>query len=341
MSAVLLGVAVAWLVFVVLHRVLTGRFWLWLLPDLIPPASYLGIPLVLLVIAVPTAQFWAAGVALVAMLIGIDHCGLNRHGFSQAGEAPLDAVRVLSWNTEYWDQAENAKHLYEFLKAGSADIYALQERLYGSHHDQREVPDLNRLRAEFPDYHLAAGGELLTLSRFPIAGTDRVGSKVLRTDLVLGTGMLSVYNVHIPAQYVRDDKLLSRHFFTQLRDRNGTRRYEFDALRADVAANPNPVLVTGDFNSTGAMGELRWLGKHLRSANYAARQLFPGSWPAGGPALWQLDWTFTRGLLVHRYELGDPRGISDHRTQELLISMGGTNHDRTQAPAEVSARADQ
>lgn len=202
MSTVFLGLVIAWLVFVLLHRLLTGRFWLWLLPDLIPPMSYLGVPLVLLAIAVPTAQFWTACVALAAVLTGIDHCGLNRCGLARASEAP-DALRVLSWNTEYWDQAENAKHLYEFLKAGSADIYALQERLYGSHHDQRTVPDLTRLRAEFPDYHLAAGGELLTLSRFPIAGTHRVGGKVLRTDIVLGTGMLSVYNVHIPAQYVQ------------------------------------------------------------------------------------------------------------------------------------------
>ena len=341
MSAVLLGLAVAWLAFVVLHRVLTGRLWLWLLPDLIPPASYLGIPLVLLAISVPTGQFWTAGVALAGLVICADHSGLNRHRLARPSEAPSGALRVLSWNTEYWDQADNAKGLYEFLQASRADIYVLQERLYGTHHHQQAVPDLPRLRTEFPGYQIATAGELLTLSRFPIIGTHSVGPKVLRCDIQLDSGILSVYNVHIPAQYVGSDKLLTRDFLSQLHGRNSARRHEFDALHADVAANPNPVLVTGDFNSTGAMGELRRLFRQLRSANHAARRLWPASWPAGGPALWQLDWTFTRGLRVHRYELGDPRGISDHRTQELLISMGGTNHDRTQAPAEVSARADQ
>jgi hypothetical protein len=44
--------------------------------------------------------------------------------------------------------------------------------------------------------------------------------------------------------------------------------------------------------------------------------------PTRGLSLWQLDWTFTRGVRVHRYGLGDPQGISDHRTQELLLSPG-------------------
>jgi hypothetical protein len=102
-----------------------------------------------------------------------------------------------------------------------------------------------------------------------------------------GAAPASVYNVHIPAQYVADDNPLTGDFYSQLRDRASERKREFDALRADIAANPNAVLVSGDFNSTGAMGELRWLHRHLRGANHAARQLFPTSWPAGGGlALW-------------------------------------------------------
>ena len=346
MTVLLFVLAAGWLVVVVLHRVLSGRHWLWLLPDLVPPVSYVAVPLVLAAVAVPAGQYWAAGVAVVALVLGVGHSGLNRRG--RSAEPAADAIQVLSWNTRYWDQ--DSPNLYAFLTAKDADVYVLQERLHGSHYRPRPAPDLARLRAEFPGYHIAAAGELVTLSRFPIVGTHRQAedwtaeyhaTKVLRTDLQLGTEVLSVYNVHIPVQYVGTDNLLSREFYARLRDRNATRKAVFHDLHADLTSHHNMALVTGDFNSTGAMGDMAWLFRNLHCANPAARRRWPTSWPARGWSLWQLDWTFTRGLRVHRYEFGDPQGISDHRTQELLITPGDGDHDRTQTAAEVRARTHQ
>jgi endonuclease/exonuclease/phosphatase (EEP) superfamily protein YafD len=342
MSAVLFVLVAGWLVFVALHRVLSGRHWLWLLPDLVPPVSYLAVPSVLAAIAVSTGQYWTAGVAVAAALVGFGHSGLNPHRPGCTTE-PVPGVSVVAWNTQYWDQSGG--DLYDFLKAKNADVFVLQERLYGSHYAPLPAPDLPRLREEFPDYHIAAAGELITLSRFPIVGIHPPKdpgwtARVLRTDLQLGDDVLSVYNVHIPVQYVGTDNLLTREFYSMLRDRNATRKSVFRCLHDDVLSHHNPVLVTGDFNSTGAMGDLAWLFRNLSCANRAARRWLPATWPARGPSLWQLDWTFTRGVRVLRYELGDPQGISDHRTQELLILPGDTR-GRTQAPAEVSARPHQ
>lgn len=346
MSVLLFVLTAGWLVFVALHRILSGRHWLWLLPDLVPPMSYLFVPLVLAAVALLGRQYWTAGVAVAATALGTGHSGLNRR--RRATGPCTGDIRVLSWNTRYWDQ--DSPDLYEFLTAKDADVYVLQERLHGSHYSPRQAPDLARLRAEFPDHHIAAAGELITLSRFPIVGTPRPAAdwtaeyhavKVLRTDLLLGADVLSVYNVHIPVQYVGTDNLLSREFYARLRDRNTTRKAVFRALHADLASHRNMALVTGDFNSTGAMGDLTWLFKNLQCANHAAPRLWPASWPAHGLSLWQLDWTFTRGVRVHRYEFGDPRGLSDHRTQELLITPGDADHERTQAPAEVRARPHQ
>jgi endonuclease/exonuclease/phosphatase (EEP) superfamily protein YafD len=338
MTVALVAITAAWLAFVVLHRLLSGRFWLWLLPDLVPPVSYLAAPVLLLAVSGLTAQPWCAGGALAALVIGAGHSGLNRNALSRVDDPPPDAFRVVSWNTQYWDQDEPAAFLHEFLTARDADVYVLQEYLYGCHLDPQPVTNLATLHATFPDHHVAVAGELSTLSRFPIAATPAVGpaaelpadapwrnefyaAKVLRTDLHIGATVLSVYNVHLPTQYSGADNPLSRGFYARLRDRDAKRKAQLHGLRADIAANPNPVLVTGDFNSTAAMGDLRWLRTRLSSANRAARHVFPSSWPAGGPALWQLDWTFTRGLRVHGYRLLDPRGISDHRTQELLVSL--------------------
>lgn len=332
---VLLVITVAWLVFVLARRVFSGRHWLWLLPDLLPPASYLVVPLALGAVAVGT-QPWCVAGAVAALVVGIGHSGLNPGALRRPPPAPPDAIRVVSWNTEYWDQAETARRLHEFLAAQRADIYLLQERLHGRHVEPRQVHDLPRLRAEFPDHHIAAAGELITLSRFPLAPGEPAddtcwrqefdATKFLRTDARIGTVVLSLYNVHIPTQYVLGDNPFRRSFYIGLRDRHRNRTTHLRKLRADLAVNPHAALVSGDFNSTAAMGELRWLLRRLRPANRAAREWWPASWPAGGPALWQLDWTFTRGVRVHRYRFLDPRGISDHRVQELLVSLKGNTH---------------
>jgi len=91
---------------------------------------------------VPAGQLWSAGAALTALAVGSGHSGLNRGGLARAAEPPAGAVRVLSWNTEYWDQADTAKDLWEFLKGKDADIYVLQEHLHGSHWHPRSAPDL-------------------------------------------------------------------------------------------------------------------------------------------------------------------------------------------------------
>jgi hypothetical protein len=44
-------------------------------------------------------------------------------------------------------------------------------------------------------------------------------------------------------------------------------------------------------------------------------------WPAHGAALLQLDWTFTTGVDVHRYELTGSGELSDHRVQQLLVPV--------------------
>lgn len=337
------GVTVAWLLFVVLHLLLSGRFWLWLLPDLAPPLVYLAGPLLLLALA-PLAgrsrRWWCSGLAAVSLVLGAGQSGFHLGALPGPVEpaAPAGAVRVMSWNTEYWDQDDSPERFYGFLKAQRADVYLLQEYLHWADDTPRQVDDLARLRREFPGYHIAAQGELVTLSRFPIVAAPPVGpartlgpgstwnsafqlAKVLRTDLRIGTSIISMYNVHIPTQYMLDENPLTSKFYSELYGRNAARKAQFHGLETDVDANLNAILVSGDFNTTGAMGDIQWLSRRLSGAN-DDRHLYPASWPAAGPALWRLDWTFTSSARVHGYRLLDPQGLSDHRAQAMLLSVG-------------------
>ncbi len=341
-----------WLLFVLLHLAFSGRFWLWLLPDAAPPILYLAAPVLLLGTLPalrllrrpmpPAARRIVATGALVALLLGAGSAGLNLHALAPAAAQPPGGIRIFAWNTEYWDQDDDPDAFYRFLTEQRADVYLLQEylnwdRSAGDDGD-RPVDDLARLRRAFPGYYIAARGELITLSRFPIVGRPPVGpdratppdasydeveqtAKVLRTDLDVGGRPLSLYNVHIPVQFsLEPSRLLSR-----LPDRNAIRQRQYAGLQADIAGNPLPVLVAGDFNTSPAMADLTGLRGRLVDAISANRSLYPVSWNASGRLrLWRLDWTFTsRDLTVSRYEFVDPDGMSDHRGQRIALHLPG------------------
>ncbi|MCX4473209.1 endonuclease/exonuclease/phosphatase family protein [Micromonospora sp. NBC_01655] len=349
-TRLLVAAALGWLAVTVAHRALTGRWWLWLLPDLLPPLAYLAVP-VGLALGVPAARLLRrplparpatavlAGAA-AALALGLPDAGLNRHAFADRPAPPPDALRVLAWNTGYWDQHDDPDAFLRFLADQRADVYLLQEHLYWDDAaglaGARPAPGLDRLRRAFPGYAVLARGELLTLSRYPVLARPAVGpdaalaadpaadfgrvfaaAKVLRVDLRVGDRTLSTYNVHLPVQV----NLAPERFWAYVRERDAARRAQLAALGADLAANPNPALVAGDLNTTPAMGDLRPLRDRLRDAADASVDLYPASWPASGPT-WRLDWTLASAQVrVHRYALGDPRGLSDHRTQTALISL--------------------
>ncbi|HET8661467.1 MAG TPA: endonuclease/exonuclease/phosphatase family protein [Micromonosporaceae bacterium] len=360
----LIGVATSWLVYNAVRRAATGR-WHWsILLDAVPPLFLVAIPLLLLAASAAAdgrRRRLAAVIALVGVLPGIDQTGVNLHALRWAAQpVPVGAVHVFTWNTNYWGMANADKEAQvRFLKGQQADIYLLQEhviRVPGTGEEgYHPVDDDARLRAEFPGYHIARRGELLTISRYPIVSQPVFGpaarlppgapfhqvfarDKVLRTDLRIAGRTASVYNLHITAQAAVDLSLISgdTNLDRYYRTKFDLRQAEVKGLVDDVAANPNPVLVSGDLNCTSAMGCLGPLRAVARDATRANRQLLPLSWRFGAPRtfrqdnalaglpmpFWRIDWTFTRGpVTVHRYKLVSVQRLSDHRAQDLWISV--------------------
>src|SRR3954462_15340746 len=74
-----LGLGGAWLVFVTLHLILSGRTYLWGPFDLLPPIVFAAVPAVLLAIAALTRSLrWRLGlVSVTALALGIGCSGLN------------------------------------------------------------------------------------------------------------------------------------------------------------------------------------------------------------------------------------------------------------------------
>lgn len=349
----LTATAAGWLLFTIVQALLTDRWW-WPIGDLVPPLAFLAVPVILLagtaaVALVPGTRTgmsgWAACVAAVALAVGLGRAGLNVDALGGRPAVPADVLHVVSWNTEYWDQDDDPGRFYAYLRARHADVYLLQEYLNWDTGDAvqpaRQVDDMSRLRAAFPGYAIAVRGELLTLSRFPILAEPPVGpdrelarsaavpwlavfetAKVLRTDLRIGTEVVSVYNVHLPVQIDVSRSPLTAGFYAFARRAYGQRQAQLRGLEADVRSNRRPLLIAGDFNTSPAMGDLHRLGSLVHDAAGSSATLYPASWQAGAwPSLWRLDWAFTGNhLRAYRMDFLDPEGMSDHRLQELSVS---------------------
>ncbi|MEV6521275.1 endonuclease/exonuclease/phosphatase family protein [Longispora sp. NPDC051575] len=331
----LTGLAVAWLVLVVAHLLLSGRWWPWLAVDLAPPLVFVLVPAVLLAVAGPRRRFRAAVAATAALALGAGLSGLHPSAlWTGRPAAPADAVRVLAWNTEAWHLSGDPEGFVRYLAAQDADVYLLQEYQPA---DQAGTPALTALDAELlgrllPDHRAVAVGELLTLSRLPVTGVRPLPAaprpdtpwievyravKSLRVDVRVGGRTLSVYNAHLPVPLELDRDPATAGFYAAIATRHAARLAQYRALAADVAANPNPVLLAGDLNTTPAMGELRELPDRLTPA---VEGPLSASWPVALP-LWRLDWAFTDRVRVHAYQLHDPPGMSDHRVQRLVVSL--------------------
>lgn len=328
--------AAAWCCFAALHLLLSGRWWLWLLPGLLPPPVFVVAPLLPLAalgrLAKPARLFVAAATA-VSLIVGASLAGVNPSLPGPRTQA-ASGIRVLAWNTQAWHLSGGYEELYRYLRMADADILLLQEY---QPDDQHITTDLSALDAELlprllPGYQMVAVGELLTLTRLPLVGWRQVpaatgttwkekyeSTKTLRVDVRVGGRTLSVYNTHLPVPLSIEVAPWSAGFYRIIRERHASRTVQLDALAADVATNPNPILLAGDLNTTPAMGELRALPGKLRPAHGG---WYPASWPSALP-LWRLDWTFTgQGARVLEYRLARvPDDISDHLAQHLLLSL--------------------
>ncbi|WP_371606421.1 endonuclease/exonuclease/phosphatase family protein [Streptomyces sp. NBC_01213] len=326
-----------WALLLVLHVLLAGRWWLWLLVEAVPPLTLVAVPLLLLALA-PLARpvrRWLAPVLVLLLLAGAHLAGfgpvLSGGPGTTAGGTP---VKVFAWSTDYWQMDDDKQDFYAFLRGRDADVYLLQEYLYWEGDEPVRIDDTARLREEFPGYHISVEGELITLSRLPVVaehhrrvpdtGTAwyREGSKAQRTDIRVGARTVSFYNVHMPVPFQVGDNPLSGRFYRFLQDQYDWRDRELDALRSDLAENPNPALLTGDFNSP-------WTGSLLDPAP-GTRTHSPGSgvlparsWPVSDyplPRLWRLDWLFTtEDLAVPGYRFGGGGDFSDHAAQEIRL----------------------
>ncbi|MGW4795574.1 endonuclease/exonuclease/phosphatase family protein [Nonomuraea sp. NPDC004297] len=340
-TRLLVAATAAWTAFLVLHVLLAGDWWPWVIFEMTPPLTAVAVPLLLL------AFVWRArpvrrplSVVLVLLLLAGGYlAGYGRGWTSPAAAGPQGAgIKVFAWNTGYWEMENNPDAFFTFLRQQDADVYLLQEHLYAIRNDTpyNEVIRIDatpRLRTEFPGYQISIEGEFVTMSRLPIVAEHRQtvsstgddwfwkGPKFQRTEIQVGGRPVSFYNVHLPGPY-RDGNPLTAGFYERQVKQSLWRYENLSRLRADVAANPLPTVLAGDFNSPWT--ELYSFRPGIRAHGPPGALAPLHTWPLSNfafPRMWRLDWLYTSGdLAVPSYHLdGGGKVLSDHAAQEFRV----------------------
>jgi endonuclease/exonuclease/phosphatase family metal-dependent hydrolase len=257
--------------------------------------------------------FVASGLACASAVNYLDPSGPS---YVHTGEAPAagsdsTSLRVVSFNIAYAVEIERALEvLRDSEPLRDPDVLALQEM--DAPGTERIARALGMNAVYFPSgVHPKHGRDFgcAVLSPWPLEEPRKVllphaarvsGLRRAATSatLVRGGRRIRVYSVHLPSP---------------LAISGGSRRDQLRALAADAASADGPVVIAGDFNSHGKVGELAKAGFTwvTREVGSTTRLRLLGI----GIGL-SYDHVLARGLRPGAGAVGvvaDNRGASDHR----------------------------
>lgn len=231
-----------------------------------------------------------------------------------AAARPSIDLRVTTFNTEYWHDSE--RELVDQVRYQEMDVVMLQEHLEQRGEEYFATDRIPQLRAVLEERFVDHHGEVVTISKWPIVASRQFANgEALRSDLRLEDGrIVSVYNVHLPVHL--HFKLLNRPL-AFLRDAAivaQRREHLLHEVTTDIAANPHPSIVGGDFNTSLAMNGTAWFREHLLDT-YSARHCNGQSatWSLAGVLGWRIDYIFvSRELAPNSYCIQPRSTLSDH-----------------------------
>ncbi|MEQ4724783.1 endonuclease/exonuclease/phosphatase family protein [Nonomuraea sp. B19D2] len=349
-ARLLVAATAAWTTFLILHVLLAGNWWPWVIVEMTPPLTTVAVPMLLLAF-VPFARPVRRRLSILLVLLllaGAYLAGYGRGWTGSATASPRDtAIKVFAWNTNYWEMENDPDSFYAFLRRQNADVYLLQEHLYGvinntSYNQVIRIDATASLRATFPGYQISVEGEFITLSRLPIvaahhqtvpsAGDDWFwkGPKFQRTEIRVGRRTVSFYNVHLPGPF-RGGNPFTGGFYQRQKKQSIWRFENLRKLHTDVAGNPHPIVLAGDFNSPWTELYSFPPGTQAHGPPGALAPLH--TWPISRfslPRMWRLDWLYTTGdLAIPSYHLdGGGKALSDHAAQEFRVIVPDEAHEQ-------------
>lgn len=224
--------------------------------------------------------------------------------------AGVDNVVLFNWNTRFWNES-GGRDFYDYLRRQDADVYHLQERWGTASHPLED--SIHGLATALEGYTVVERGEFVTATRLRVVSTSGSDEqKFLRVDVKRGDTVMSFYNVHISMPFGADLVAIQARRLDQLA-----------ALRDDLRRNPNPVVISGDFNATTSMGVMAWFFDSYIDSYTATAALLPTTWSyhrLPWLKLWRLDYVFVDDRLRVMAHADVEPFESDHWGQLVTVA---------------------
>ncbi len=275
------------------------------------PAQIFLLPTMVLLLMSARKKKWKIALAHFAILLVAWPvlCGWNfAFPALHTNRKPVEKLRVMSYNIRYGSRGIN--DVAAIIAAQNPDIVCLQEVI-----PKDAWPDpLPALKKKLPEYSVSRYGQLVTLSRWPIAfqkshSLPRYdGCGVLETHVFFNRQILRIYNVHFINPV--DGALLE--WPGQIQKRARIRRDQLQLLTRLSQSQSSPYLIAGDFN-TPARGRTNRALQALGTDAFATTETgFGYSFPAAFPLL-RIDRIFSSPTLQPQQSRVLPVCASDHR----------------------------
>jgi len=244
-----------------------------------------------------------------------------RKGSTPAGPR----LRVMTYNINYGSRG--AAQIIKVVRAARPDVLCLQEtRAYQKWPDP--VPELQRL---LPDWHMARGSEVTTLSRFPIVAQRthampiKTGRVILETQIAVKKRRFSVFNVHMStassgANYA--ESRLRQMFGLPIYASSTAdiRRRQTKILMSVTSKVSGSQIVMGDFNNPPRGLVYRELTGRFHDAFHAAGWGWGYTFRADLPVL-RIDYIFLGPGIRASRSFVPAMSASDHRPLVAEISL--------------------
>lgn len=322
MEGVLLLLSVGWVVFWLLDWYLNGRWWLWEIVSLVPGWAYLVFGVGLLVASLLYTQL--EGVMAVAITIWLWWPSVDFNLFPSRPSTGFSRKLVLfNWNTEHWFTHNSAAQHIGIMKIADADVYHLQEAwakgleekgVYNAEHD---------LLPHFPGYKVVQHLELVTMTKLPIV-SSKAQIPFQRVDIQVGEKVISFYNVHVSVHIIPRVLLQQgwKEFLKLTQKRFEMRRQEYKLLYEELAGNPLPQVISGDFNTTTFMRASKWFRQQdyldaFGANHFGLATTFKASYRL---RWWRLDYVWGKAVNFVGYKCLPVGRLSDHLAQVAKIA---------------------
>jgi endonuclease/exonuclease/phosphatase family metal-dependent hydrolase len=307
---VLLTLTILLLVFDLLQLVLANRAWVWEFTTFIPWYVIVLAHLALLIPMIVRGEGWLIAMLVVATLIQVRILDFGFPKVIQPDQS-LPRITVFNWNTEFWEPDESETRLFQHLSNNRADIIHLQEAMELNGEARPVEEKVKQILGE--EYTVVQYGELVSATKLPVIDIQASDLGAFqRMDLEVNGTTISVYNVHIPVHVIPRLIKEPQNMVSYVRDRFYRRQQASAALIAELESNPNPKIISGDFNSQTSMPLIHYYVDHFREAARDTTFGIPTSIKLGGVKLWRIDYVFGHKVSFTNYQEVDPQQLSDH-----------------------------